>query len=65
MKIFINGDTLEIAQAEKLSAVLPRPDPTAPYAVALNGDFIARNEYDMRTLKDGDEIDIVSPVGGG
>lgn len=35
------------------------------FAVAINGDFIPRADYDSTTLKDDDQIDIVSPVGGG
>jgi len=35
------------------------------FAVAINGNFIPRAEYDSTILKNDDQIDIVSPVGGG
>ena len=34
-------------------------------AVAINQEFVPRSQYDQRLLLDGDQIDIVKPVGGG
>ena len=34
-------------------------------AVAINGEFVPRSRYAEQLLADGDEIDIVKPVGGG
>jgi sulfur carrier protein len=34
-------------------------------AVAINQEFVPRSQYDQRQLQDGDQIDIVKPVGGG
>lgn len=34
-------------------------------AVAINQEFVPRSLYDQRQLMDGDQIDIVKPVGGG
>lgn len=34
-------------------------------AAAINGDFIPRDQYASTTLNQGDNIDIVRPVGGG
>jgi len=34
-------------------------------AAAINGNFIARTSYHQTQLKQGDKIDIVSPIGGG
>ena len=34
-------------------------------AVAINGEFVPRSTYAERELNDGDQIDIVKPVGGG
>jgi sulfur carrier protein len=40
-------------------------NPEAAFAVAINGEFVPRTQYDTVTVKDGDALDIVSPVGGG
>lgn len=34
-------------------------------AVAINHEFVPRSQYGQCQLKDGDQIDIVKPVGGG
>lgn len=34
-------------------------------AVAINGEFVPRSTYTERELFNGDQIDIVKPVGGG
>lgn len=34
-------------------------------AVAINGEFVPRSTYAERELVNGDQIDIVKPVGGG
>jgi sulfur carrier protein len=34
-------------------------------AVAINGEFVSRSTYTERALLNGDQIDIVKPVGGG
>lgn len=34
-------------------------------AVAVNGEFVPRSEYSHRSLQNGDQLDIVQPVGGG
>lgn len=34
-------------------------------AVAINGEFVPRSTYTERVLVNGDQIDIVKPVGGG
>lgn len=34
-------------------------------AVAINGEFVPRSTYAERELLNGDQIDIVKPVGGG
>lgn len=34
-------------------------------AVAINGEFVPRAQYPHQQLRDGDQVDVVSPVGGG
>lgn len=34
-------------------------------ATAVNGEFVPRSQYHLVTLRDGDTLDIVKPVGGG
>lgn len=34
-------------------------------AVAVNGDFVPRSQYDEYRLSDGDQLDVLAPVQGG
>lgn len=65
MKIFINGQKIALNNSTELTNYLPETEPNKPFAVAINGEFVARSDYNKTHLKDGDEIDLVSPVGGG
>ncbi|MDF3123523.1 sulfur carrier protein ThiS [Rheinheimera sp. 1928-s] len=62
VNIWLNGKT-ETLNSSQLSDLLPRFK--APFAVALNGRFIAAAQYSDTQLKAGDELDIVSPIAGG
>ncbi|MDR7120678.1 sulfur carrier protein ThiS [Rheinheimera soli] len=62
VNIWLNGKT-EILNSSQLSDLLPRFK--APFAVALNGRFIAAAQYPEIALKAGDQLDIVSPIAGG
>ena len=62
ISIWLNGKT-EILNSSQLAELLPRFK--APFAVALNGCFIAASQYSDTELKAGDELDIVSPIAGG
>ena len=35
------------------------------FAVAVNGEFVPKSRYDSVQLQHGDELDIVTPIGGG
>lgn len=62
ISIWLNGKT-EILNSSQLNDLLPRFK--APFAVALNGRFIAASQYSDTELKAGDQLDIVSPIAGG
>ncbi|MCQ8879371.1 sulfur carrier protein ThiS [Pseudoalteromonas shioyasakiensis] len=65
MKITINGQPFEAANQATLVIVLEEFAAKEPYAVALNGDFIPRNNCSSTALKEGDSIELLSPIQGG
>lgn len=65
LNISINGSNREFEKTVSLSEIVEQHKGNGPVAVALNGEFVPRSEYSRLTIKDGDLIDIVSPVGGG
>lgn len=67
MQIMVNGKSVAIPGGnETVAALLQRLGYSGEtFAVALNGDFVARTTYAEISLGDGDILDIVAPVVGG
>jgi sulfur carrier protein len=64
--ISLNNETKKIARGTLLSDALLQWDfGEMKIAVAINGEFVPRSTYSHRQLNEGDQIDIVKPVGGG
>ena len=62
----INGKMTELASPTSLNDYLGSIGVNLRFiAVAYNGDILKKGRYSDVTLKDGDEVEIVRPVGGG
>jgi len=65
MKVIINKQEHELPAgatlADAVSAVEARP----PFAAAVNTQFVPKTQYAQHALKDGDRVEIISPVTGG
>ena len=51
----------EIILFDLLNAYKAKP----PYAVAVNGEFVAQDLYEQTTVTSSDLVDVVSPIFGG
>jgi len=65
MTITINGEQQSLPQPQTIDQLLACKGFGKNIAVALNGTFIPRTTYDSQVVKDGDAIEIVSPMQGG
>lgn len=72
MKIYINGVAFELPNTSKQSCidkvlikVLPVNKQQQSFALALNGEFIGREDYQHTVVKDNDSIDVLFPIVGG
>jgi sulfur carrier protein len=65
MDIQINQKPLTLPEGATVADALAAFGARPPFAVALNGDFVARAEHGAQRLKAGDRLDVVSPVAGG
>jgi len=64
--VSVNNQPVQVAAQTTLAGALPqwrRGD--APVAVAVNGEFVAREHYADCELQNGDRVDILRPVSGG
>jgi sulfur carrier protein len=66
IQISVNSQSQSIAPNTRLSdALIEWGFSNSKIAVAINQEFVPRSTYSERILMNGDQIDIVKPVGGG
>ena len=66
IELSVNNETKSLAANTPLSDALQAWGyGDSKIAVAINGEFVPRSTYTERELVNGDQIDIVKPVGGG
>lgn len=65
MKLTVNGEAREVPDGETIRALVARHSLTPDkVAIELNRRLIRSEKYDQ-ALKEGDEVEIVTFVGGG
>lgn len=66
IELSVNNESVSLADKTLLSDALQHWGyGESKIAVAINGEFVPRSTYTERELLNGDQIDIVKPVGGG
>ncbi len=71
MKIFINGDTINLTTAntsyvsDALALYIKKEQQGLTYAVALNSTFVSKQNYDETPLNENDSLDVLFPIVGG
>jgi sulfur carrier protein len=68
MNIHINGKAYSLGNKISITVALTyhftQPQQST-FAVALNGDFVGKADYDTIMLKQGDSLDVLQPIQGG
>jgi sulfur carrier protein len=65
MRVIVNGEQREIA-AVRVDALLSELEYEGThFAIALNYDVLPRSQWAQTPLKNGDEIEIITPRQGG
>ena len=65
MHILINDRPVEVPAGSTLADAITQAQPSAPFAVALNHEFVPRHRYAILQLRVGDTLEIIRPVTGG
>ncbi len=72
MKFYLNGTELEISHLSQpinikqvLSHALAEKKQQQSFALALNGEFIGKDDYTSTEVKESDSIDVLFPIVGG
>lgn len=64
MNITINGEPLNVT-SQVLLEIVKNVGAIAPYAVAVNGEFIPQSRHSHVVINEGDSIELLSPIQGG
>ncbi|HEY7120071.1 MAG TPA: sulfur carrier protein ThiS [Tepidisphaeraceae bacterium] len=66
MVVTVNGEAREVPQGETIRALIARYNLTPEkVAIELNRRLLRGERYDETSLKEGDQVEIVTFVGGG
>lgn len=66
MKLFINGEEKNFDETSNIHDVMEQTGMLErKAAVALNGGFVSKAQYEQTTIKDGDQLEIIAPMQGG
>lgn len=66
VRIIVNGEPLEVPAASRVTDLLERLGlASRPLAVEINREVVPRRQLGERTLAAGDQLEIVTLVGGG
>lgn len=66
IELSVNNESKSLTESSLLGDALQQWGYSdSKIAVAINGEFVPRSTYSERKLVNGDQIDIVKPVGGG
>lgn len=66
INITVNGAAVQIESPMSVATLLVTVDVPPNYlAVEVNADVVAREDYAATMVQDGDEIEVVTLVGGG
>ena len=66
MQLIVNGEHTELKSGNTISDLLSQLElPSTRVAVEVNKDLVRRAEHPAHQLNEGDQIEIVTFVGGG
>jgi sulfur carrier protein len=65
MRVIVNGEQREIASSSVDQLLGELEYEGTHFAIALNYDVLPRSRWAQTTLKNGDEIEIITPRQGG
>lgn len=65
MDLFVNGEKTSIVDVSTVSDLISALDIRDNVAVEINREIVSRSAFDQHRLADGDQIEIVTAIGGG
>ena len=65
IEVLINQKPHHLPMGAKLSDAIALAGVQAPFAAAVNLEFVPKTQHDAHTLQAGDQIELIAPITGG
>ena len=65
MELFVNGEKTSMLNVATVSDLISALDIRDNVAVEINREIVSRSAFDQHLLADGDQVEIVTAIGGG
>jgi sulfur carrier protein len=65
IRIRVNGEEYALGAPATVTTLVAARKPRPPFAVEVNSQLVRRPSYDTTELREGDQVEIVTLVGGG
>ena len=65
MNVLLNDMPRDLPEGATLADAIALLAPKAPFAAAVNLEFVPRTGYAARVLQPGDRVEVIRPVTGG
>ncbi len=65
MELFVNGEKTSIVETATVSDLITALDIRDNVAVEINREIVSRSAFAHHLLADGDQVEIVTAIGGG
>ena len=65
MRVIVNQVAYELPSKSMVSDALTLIEAKPPYAVAINYQFVPKTKHAEEILREGDEMEVITPVTGG
>ena len=65
MNLLVNGETTSLANVATVSDLIAALEIEDNVAVEINREIVSRSAFDQHRLADGDQVEIVTAIGGG
>lgn len=65
MTMMLNGEARALEAPRSLDGLLVEWGYVKGFAVAVNGEFVPRAHYGETTIREGDSVEVLTPMQGG
>ena len=65
MNLLVNGETTSLTNVATVSDLIAALEIEGNVAVEINREIVSRSAFDQHRLADGDQVEIVTAIGGG